>query len=70
MAEPENTDIDDTLAANLAKPKKVTGDTGSNEQQDLAAQVKMAEYLQRRRAANRGGLPFRLLKMRSGGAVQ
>jgi hypothetical protein len=57
---PTNDDVTEAVAENLAAPRRFRSEACETEQHDLAGQVKAAEFLMRKRAAD--GSPFDCLR--------
>lgn len=56
---PENDDVTDAIAENLAAPRRMRTEVGEMEQHELDRQVEAAEFVLRRRVS---GNPFACLR--------
>jgi hypothetical protein len=55
--------LEAAILENVSKPRRVQSEVGSVEQHSLQDLIAADKYLQQKRAAQNGGLPFRLLKI-------
>ena len=61
--------LDNTIKTNAEGPSKVSGDSGSIEQQSLTDQIAVDKYLESKKASRANGLGIKLTKISPGGTV-
>ena len=61
--------LDDIIKTNAEGPAKVSGDSGSIEQQSLTDQIAVDKYLESKKASRASGLGIKLAKISPGGTV-
>lgn len=70
---PDNSDVLDAIAANLAQPKRARTDAGEVEQHELDRQVEAAKFVMQNRATTAAGkspwLSMRFTHQQSPGAI-
>ena len=59
---PDNSDVIDAIAANLAQPRRARTDAGEVEQHELDRQVAAAEFVMKSRTQSSGS-PFASLRL-------